>query len=130
MTSGRTLLAQALRAALPAWQIVSDARQLDTVRKPGAIVLWSQKRTKAPALGLAWFKDEITLQVLTATDKPDLIEDDLDDLLLQVMSALEPLDSFAWETAERVAVADTWHGWQLTITCLYQVTTEPEPEEN
>ena len=124
MTSGRALLAQALRAALPTWQIVSDARQLDSVRKPGAILLWSSKRTKAPALGLQWFADEVTLQVLTATDKPDKIEDDLDDLLLQVMTTLEPLTTFAWETAERVAVADTWHGWQLTITCIYQLTTE------
>lgn len=126
MTTGRTRLAQALRAGLPAWQIVSDLRQLDGVRRPGAILLWTQNRRKAPALGLAWFSDEVTLQVLTATDKPDRIEDDLDDLLLQVMQVLEPLDAFAWETAERVTVADTWHGWQLTITCIFQLTTDPE----
>lgn len=132
MTSGRALLAQQLRDALPAWQIVSDTRQLDGVRRPGAILLWTQSRRKAPALGLDWFTDEVTLQVLTAADKPDRIEDDLDELLFQVMAALEPLDAFAWDLAERVAVADTWHGWQLTITCIYQLTTDPdpEPEEN
>lgn len=122
--TGRTILAQALATALPGWQILAGARQLDTVRRPGAIVLWSTRRTKAPALGLHWFADELMLQVVTAADHPDHIEDDLDQLLAQVMAALEPLDSFAWDNAERVTLGDTHHAWQLTITCLYQLTQE------
>lgn len=124
--TGRVALAHVLAAALPDWQILSTARQLDSVRKPGAVVLWTQKRAKAPALGLDWFADELTLQVLTATTDPDLIEDDLDQLLFQVMQALEPHDAFAWEAAERVTLLDTFHGWQLTVTCIYQLTTEQE----
>lgn len=125
MTSGRTLLAAALEAALPTWQIVTDTRQLDSVRRPGAVLLWTQTRKRAPALALDWFADEITLQVLTAAEKPAAIEDDLDYLLLAVMEALEPLDAFTWETAERVTVADTWHGWELTVTCIFQLTNQP-----
>lgn len=127
--SGRRLLAEALRAALPAWQIVSDPRQLDAVRKPAAAVLWTSKRTKAPALGLDWFADEVELWALTAIDKPADIEDDLDARLLDVMAALEPLDTFAWTTAERGALADTFDGYKLTVTCIVQITPEPEEEE-
>lgn len=124
--SGRQQLAEALAAALPGWQILSHTRGLDTVRQPGACVLWTEKRTRAPALGLGWFADEITLWVLTAADKPALIEDDLDDLLMQVMQALEPLDQFHWAEASRDVLADTFDGYQLTITCIWQAQPDEE----
>ena len=126
-SSGRRILAAALKTALPGWQVIDAGRQPDVVRKPGAIMLWTQTRKRAPGLSLGWFVDEITLQVLTAADKVDVIEDDLDNLLLQVMTALEPLDQFAWDTAERVAVNDKFHGWQMAITCIFSVTPIPDP---
>ena len=126
--SGRKLLAEALAAALPAWQVLSHTGQLDTVKQPGAAVLWTQNRRKAATLGLDWFVDQVELWVLTATSKPDLIEDDLDALLLDVMEALERLDSFTWDAAERGVLADTFDGYRLTITCIFQLTTEPEEE--
>lgn len=124
--SGRKLLADALKAALPTWQVVSTARPLDSVKKPGAVVLWTSRIEKAPALGLHWFREECVLWVLTAADKPDAIEDDLDDLLYQVMQALEPLDSFAWDVAERDVLAETFHGYRMTITCLWKAEQEEE----
>ncbi|MFT3832877.1 MAG: hypothetical protein QM711_06090 [Micropruina sp.] len=125
--SGRKLLADALRAALPTWQVLSHTGQLDSVRQPGAVVLWTSRRTRAPKLGLDWFADEVELWVLTATDKPALIEDDLDALLLAVMQALEPLGSFAWETAERAVLADVYDGYRMTITCMWRVQEEENP---
>lgn len=124
--SGRKLLAEALSAALPTWQIVAHARALDGVRPPAGIVLWTTKRTKAPALGLDWFADELTLWALTASDNPKLLEDDLDARLLDVMAALEPLTDFAWTAAERGVLADTYDGWRLTLTCLWHPTTDPD----
>ena len=122
--SGRKLLADALKAALPSWQVVSDARALDSVRKPGACVLWTADREKAPALGLHWFKDAVRLWVLTASDKPSEIEDDLDDLLLQAMEALEPLDAFAYERWERGTLNDVFSGYFTDVTCLFSVTPD------
>lgn len=126
MTSGRSILAAALKLALPSWQVIADARGLDSVRQPGACVLWTAKRIKAPQLGLSWFKDEVELWILTATDKADLIEDDLDDLLLQVGAVLEPLTSFHWDTAERGTLNESFHGYRITVTCAVQVTPESE----
>lgn len=127
--SGRSELAVALKDALPGWQIVSDARALDSVRKPGAAVLWTVSHRRAPALGLDWFQDEVALWVLTPTDKPADIEDDLDDLLLQLLEALEPLASFAWEVAERGQLNDRYDGYRLAVTCLSKLETD-NTEEN
>lgn len=119
--SGRKLLADALRAALPAWQIVSDARALDGVRKPGAAVLWTARRTRPDKLTLDLLMDEITLWVLTASDRPADIEDDLDGLLGDVMRALEPLEWCAWTEATRGTLDETFPGWQLTVSCAYRI---------
>lgn len=121
--NGRKQLHQALTAALPGWQIVSDARQLDSVRRPGACVLWTEKLSRPAKLGLDWAQDEITLWVLTASDKPADIEDDLDDLLLSVLEVLEPLESFGWTEAERGVLAEQFHGWRVPLICLYKITT-------
>lgn len=121
--SGRKMLHSALSATLPGWQVVSDARALDAIRRPGAAVMWTAKRAKAPALGLDWFTDEVTLWILTPTDRPADLEDSLDSLLLTVMEALEPLDAFHWETAERGVLAEKFEGYRLTITCAFRITT-------
>lgn len=121
--SGRKLLADALKTALPAWQIVSDARTLDGVRKPGAAVLWTARRLRPDKVTLDLLTDEITLWVLTATDRPADIEDDLDQLLDLAIEVLESLDWCVWAEATRGVLAETWHGWQLTVTCNYRITT-------
>lgn len=126
--SGRKLLAGALTAALPGWTILSHARQLDVLTKP-TCVLWTDKREKAPALGLAWFRDEVTLWVLTAADLPALVEDDLDGNLYEVMQALEPLNEYAWGTAERDVLAESFDGYKLTVTCVWQMLPDVETEE-
>jgi len=121
--SGRSELATALKAALPTWQIVSDARELDTVRKPGACVIWTSRRTRPRKLGTDILQDEVSLWVLSAADAAHL-EDDLDQLVEQVMAALEPLEAFSWETAERGQLAEKFDGWKFPITCLNTITTE------
>jgi len=120
--TGRPMLAAALAAGLPDWLIVSDARQLDTARKAGTCVLWTQRRTRPAKLGLDVLTDELTLWVLTATTDPAKIEDDLDDKLNQVLTVLEPHQAFAWTEADRGTLADKFEGWRLTITCLYRIT--------
>jgi len=122
--SGRQLLKTALEAALPDWQIVADARALDTIRRPGAAVLWTARRSRPAKLGLDAVQDEVTLWILTATDKPADVEDDLDGLFLAAAAALEPLDWCAWIDAERGTLADRFEGWRLTITCLYNITDQ------
>ena len=119
--SGRSILAVQLAQALPDWQIVSDARQIDTVQRPGACILWTEKVTRPAKLGLDYMQDEITLWVLTPVDRPQDIENSLDDLLLAVFEALETLEQFAWTEAERGVLAEKFHGWRVPITCMYKI---------
>lgn len=120
--SGRTVLRDALTAGLPGWQVVSDPRALDSVRKPGAVVLGTTRITRIP--GSPLLGAELALWVLTATTKTDQIEDDLDSLLKAVCDVLEPLDAFSWTAAERLVLADTYDGYKVTVTCGYQIETE------
>lgn len=122
--SGRRLLAALIAAAMPAWQVVSDARAIDSVRRSGAAVLWTSRRSRLDKLGLDWLQDEVTVWIVTGVDKPEDIEDDLDDLLLDLMAALEPADSYVWSDAERGVLAEKFQGWRMTVTCVYQIETE------
>ena len=120
--TGRQQLHQLLTEALPEWVIVSDARKLDTVRKPGAVVLWTERLTRPAKLGLDYIEATLHLWVLTATDKPELLEDDLDSLLLDVLTAIEPHDAFGWVEAERGVLDEKFQGWRIPVTCLTKIT--------
>jgi len=116
--SGRTVLADALRAGLRNWQVVADARALDVVRKPGACVLWTSRITR-DVRNSGVLTEELVLWVLTATDKPTEVHDDLDELLAAVDDVMEPLDAFIWTEAERGVLADKFDGYRLSVTCGY-----------
>lgn len=122
--NARTMLRDALSEALTAWQVVADARAIDTVRRPGAAVLWTEKITRPPKLGLDYAETTMVLWVLTAVDNPALIEDDLDGLLLDVLAVLEPLQWCGWVEAERGVLAEKFNGWRVTLTCLNKITDE------
>jgi hypothetical protein len=124
--SARLALAAALKAALPAWQIV-HGRVLDTVRKPGCVLLAPVSKRKVPAFGLGWFTETLDLWVLTASEGI-AVEDDLDALLLDVLEVLEPLEWATWDQAERLVLADTYHGYKLTISANVQLVEDAEPE--
>lgn len=121
--SGRRTLAEHLETALPGWQIVSDAHVIDTVRKPGAAVVWTSRRRRWEKLGFDWLDDEITVWVLTAAEKAADIEDDLDDLLIRFLAALEDQPAYSWTEAERGVLAEKFQGWRVPVTCLYQLET-------
>lgn len=121
MITGRNILTTALKAELERWTVVSDPRQIDTVTRPGAIVLWTGKRKRSELNGFEIIADELVLWVLTATTKPDAIEDDLDSQLHAVLEVIEGLDGFTWTEAERAVLADKFEGWSLTVQCNYKI---------
>ncbi|MBK8445409.1 MAG: hypothetical protein IPL41_01420 [Micropruina sp.] len=123
MKSGRKLLEEAFLEALPGWQVRSTAIPLDSVRKPGAIWLYTGVRKRVELNGFSTLVDEITVWVLSAAD-PSKAEDDLDKLLLEVMEVLETLPSFNWESAERGVLGEKYDGWKLTVTCFYKINDE------
>lgn len=120
--NGRQILADALRTKLVNWQVVSDARQIDSVRRPGAAVVWTQTRKRMELNGFAMLTDEVVVWVLTAATKPEEIENDLDSLLLDVLEVLEGLPEFTWSEAERGVLVEKFDGWRLPVACAYKIS--------
>lgn len=121
MSNGRSILAAAFREQLTGWQVVSDARQLDSVRNPGAAVVWTQRRKRAVLNGFEMLTDEVVIWVLTSATKPEEIESSLDGLLLEALEVLEGLPEFTWDQAERGVLSERFDGWRLTCLCAYKL---------
>lgn len=121
MSNGRTILAAALREQLTGWQVVSDARQLDSVRNPGAAVVWTQMRKRMELNGFEMLTDEVVVWILTAATKPEDIESSLDVLLLEALEVLEGLPEFSWDQAERGVLSEKFDGWRLSVACAYKI---------
>ena len=119
--NGRQLLAEALKQQMAGHQIVSDARQLDSVRSPGAVVVWTQLRKRAVLNGFTMLTDDVVVWVLTPATKPEEIEDSLDGLLLEVLEVLESLPQFTWDQAERGVLSDKFDGFRITAECAYKI---------
>ena len=127
--SARTQVRDALKAQLTGWQIVADPRQLDVVTKPGAAVLATMKMTRPATYEFNYVQNDLVLWVLTATTKPELIEDDLDDLLLAALAVLEGIEGVLWTEAERGVLSETFEGWKVTLSCGFPLAAlNPEPE--
>lgn len=123
MDSGRTLLAGALREAYPSWQIVDTPRAVDSVRKPAAAVLWSERRTRQELQKLTLMAETVVMWVLTASDDPKAIEDDLDELLMAALAVVEATPQLSWTETNRGVLNDKFEGWRIEIQAAYKITT-------
>lgn len=122
-SSARKLLASKLAAAPRQWTVIEDARAIDTVRKDGACVLWTSKRSRVMEMNRpTYLRDDVTLWALTGASDPTRIEDDLDELLLAVLDVIEAEKSFTWSEAERGQLEDKFPGWRVTVSALYRIT--------
>lgn len=120
--SGRTDLAAALRAGLAGWRVVDTYRPLDSITA-STVALWTANVDRLEYNGTDWLRATVETWILTPVEKADLVEDSLDDLLTQVLAVIEANPAFTWSTAERATLAETFPGWKLPITCLYQIGT-------
>ena len=120
MDSGRKQLAAILKEALPAWQHVSDKRNIDAVLKPAACVVWASERKRMPLNGFNCLVETVEVWVLSASSDVTKIEDDLDDRLMDVLDVIEPLTEFKWDTASR-GILENHDGWKIEITCGYTI---------
>lgn len=122
MNTGRKILADALKAALPNWQIVSDSRVIDSVRSPGACVAWGHEFKRVTRNGKSFLAETVDLYVLGyLTENSTKVEDTLEDELFQVLEVLEPLDSFTWDTITRTTFEDAYPAWKIELTCVFPI---------
>lgn len=55
-------------------------------------------------------------------------ESDLDGDVAALLLTIDRLDKTRWTAASRVVVEDKYHGWDLTVETLCQITTDTNPE--
>lgn len=120
MDNGRTLLAAALTTALPDMDVVSNAVAIDSVRRGGAAVVWTNKRVRTDYANLSYLKDEVILWVVSGADAKT-VEDDLDAKLQSVLEVLEQIPSLGWEEAERGTLLERFEGWRITVNFSYEI---------
>jgi hypothetical protein len=116
----RAQLAAALKPLLPSQvKLVDVPRSLDGVEanKP-VVMLYREKLTKAPnAIGdyLATF----ALWIITPGIDPKRAEDALDDILDDVILAIDAIDFIQWSTAERSTFGDSQApAYRIDLTVL------------
>lgn len=64
----------------------------------------------------AWHTYDLALVIVSALQDAEAAEAELDDLLLDVLFAVEDTESLVWTTATRVTVDDSLHGYQVALT--------------
>lgn len=105
--STRAQLAAALKPLLPASvRIIDVPRSVDGVEsKKPVVILYRESRSKAPNAQGDYF-DAFTMWVISPIIDPRRAEDGLDNLLDDVLLALDDLDGLNWKTAERSVFGD------------------------
>lgn len=135
MASARTVLAQALDAGLPesytdaagrtlAYRLTGYQRALDRV-DARTVLVWQDQLTPQ---GIGSDRAMVTLTVWVLTphqDGPD-VDDDLDAALLDVLAVLHGRRDLVWTVAERGVLADTWHGYKITVRAGGHIIRTPE----
>lgn len=97
---------------------------LGNITGPTIIVGWDEI-TPGRVPG-SWYDATLKVYLTTGKQQPGPADDEIDNLLSDVIWALEgPDDGIRWTTGKRVVIDDqTWPGWELTIE-----TTTTKPEE-
>lgn len=113
--SARQLVVDALTLSLPdEVTVMPYARALVAITGPTVLV---RVDTVTPSTQpQAWHLYAMSLCVLTALQDPAAAEAELDDLLLDVLFAIDSSDLPAWTLARRATFDDTLHGYEVVLT--------------
>lgn len=126
----RDLVADAITAGLAATgaddvDVRPGLRTVDGLTAP-TVLVWSVSVVPSP-LRMAWRDWTITaVCVVPQTDPTEIVEDALEDLLADVLTALDDATAVGilWTTAERVTLEGTWPAYRITTTATTATTEE------
>ena len=116
--STRAQLAAMLKPLLPAAvKIIDVPRGVDGIEsKKPVVILYRESRTKAPN-AIGDYFDAFTMWVISPIIDPRRAEDGLDNLLDDVLLALDDLDGLNWKSAERSVFGDQQApAYKITLT--------------
>lgn len=114
MSTPRQSIAAQLRKDHEDWDVVDwPATPPGELRKPRAVV-W--RTDLEPGDKTQQLKHGVTVQVYARASVDARAEDELDNLLDGLMLSIQRLDGVNFIKAERVILADSYAGWEVTLS--------------
>lgn len=102
------------------WKIIDTARQIDVLTTP-TLIVWTSNVERIDKNNLDWLKATTEVWLITPETQHDKVEPALDAMLDQVLALIEAADHITWKTADRGTLAETFQGWHIPITTVYQI---------
>lgn len=120
--SARTQLAESLAELLPAgWRLIpyqDSVDELDTV----VVMLKHSTLAKLPTAPLGAYLSTFTVTIVDPHTDAELAEDALDDGVLELLAALDQINSSLWSTAEKTLFQDRYLSWDVPVQVVTNIT--------
>lgn len=122
MNTARELLSAALREHLPEGVRVMDyALQLDALERDARIVMLRLDGVEPSPMPQAWRRYRYALVLAVAGSEPGRSDDTLDQLVEDVLDALEATRLVGWSSANRAVLTDSenrpkWPSYEVVLT--------------
>lgn len=118
MTSPRQYLADTVKPLLPArWKVVPFQVDLDVLQAP-TVVISTKSFVPTPTAPRSSLTHTFTVTVLDPATDNKGAEEALEAEVMELVYALEQLDSLVWESAERVMWNSKYMGWDIQLTLI------------
>ena len=112
--SMRSAAVDALTAELPnTWTIIDDERSLNAITRPTLLVS-VRSFTPSDYAPLSKITVTLALMILSAHTDAKAAEDDLDELLVEALTAVNTLPNLTWSEATKVVHLDRYMGYEIT----------------
>lgn len=105
---------------LPAnWEVIPFARSVDRIdTKAIMLMVWVVSIKPSPQFQA--YEVELAVMVLVPKQDPGESDDQLDDALSVLISAVDKLPFANWSDASRGVMSDTWHNYQMAVQLRYE----------
>lgn len=118
MSSLRDWIDEQLTPLLPdAWSLIPNQRIPETINAT-TVVLKHLKIERLEEAPLGQLRNTVTLTVADPHQDQVTAENELDESVLTLCTALDALPKLNWTGAEKVLVSDTYLGWDITLTVI------------
>lgn len=115
-TSARKILTDEISPHLPGYKIIPSSRNVDVPDRK--FVQISIQEFTPPAQAQGFYGVRFLVTVVTPLTTPQRAEDDLDDLVSDLLRALDATESFGWESATKVTYGERHLAYDITVTGL------------
>jgi len=116
--SVREWLEDQLTPELPeGWRFIPNQRMAATIDRI-TVVLKHTDIERLPEAPLGTLRNTVVLTVADPHEDQVRAENELDDAVLELCTAIDGLPNINWTRASKVLVNDTYLGWDITLTVI------------